>query len=153
MMSSKYKTLIFVITFFVFIATEKLYSQEYTHSAGVRAGFSSGIVYKGFFDRNAAAGIEALYNRNGLNVSLLYEYHIAPFKNNRSLFYFGGGLFAGKWVDEFSLGVAGVVGFEYILRDIPLIFSADWKPLFNIIMQTDYELIDFGISIRYRFEI
>ena len=152
-MNSKYKTVIFALSILLFSSAEKVNGQAYIHSGGVRAGFSSGITYKGFFDRDAAIGIDALYNRNGLNLSLLYEYHIAPFRNDRYLFYFGGGPFAGQWGEEFSLGVAGVAGFEYIVRDIPLIFSVDWKPLFNIIMQTDYEIVDFGISIRYRFDI
>ena len=152
-MNSRHTTLIFALILLFFSSADKLDAQEYTHSAGIRAGFSSGIVYKGFFDRNSAIAIEGLYNRNGLNVTGLYQYHIAPFKNDRALFYFGGGPFAGQWGDEFSLGVAGVAGFEYILRDIPLVFSVDWKPLFNIIMQTDYEFVDFGLAIRYYFEI
>jgi hypothetical protein len=152
-MNSRYSTLVFVLTLLFFNCADELNAQEYTHSAGVRAGFSSGIVYKGFFERNSAVAIEGLYNRNGLNITALYQYHIAPFKNDRALFYFGGGPFAGQWGEEFSLGVAGVAGFEYILRDIPLVFSVDWKPLFNIIMQTDYEFVDFGVSIRYHFEI
>ena len=130
-----------------------LTGQVYNHSAGVRAGFSSGITYKGFFNPVAAAGIDALYSRHGLNISAMYEYHIAPFRNERYQFYTGGGLFGGEWDSEFSLGICGIAGFEFIIRDLPIILSADWKPLFNAIKQTSFEPLDFGISIRYRFEI
>ena len=150
----KYKITLALFLVFLFLnVAENLEGQAYTHSAGVRAGFSSGITYKGFFDNNSAAALELLYNRNGLNISILYAYHIAPFDNERYMFYVGGGLFSGTWEDQFSLGISGVAGFEYVVREVPLVFSVDWKPMFNIIKETGYELVDFGISIRYYFEI
>lgn len=131
-----------------------LLAQPYEHSVGIRAGYSSGISYKGFF-RHKMTAIEAsvLYNRHGFSLNGLYEYHLEPFRNKRLLVYMGGGVFGGNWDEEFSLGIAGVAGLEYTLRDLPLNFSVDWKPMLNLYRNFDYDLVDFGVSIRYCFKI
>ena len=136
-------------------ATSMLLSaQPYEHSVGVRAGYSSGIVYKAFF-RHRPTAIEGglLYNRHGFSLNALAEYHPELFRNKRILVYVGGGAFGGSWEDDFSLGLAGVAGIEYILRDLPLSFSADWKPMLNLYRNFEYDLVDFGVSIRYHFKI
>ncbi len=129
-------------------------AQPYEHSVGVRAGYSSGIVYKAFF-RHRSTAIEGalLYNRHGFNLSALFEYHPEVFRNKRIQVYVGGGVFGGEWDDEFSVGIAGIVGIEYILRDYPLSFSADWKPMLNIFKDFEPDWLDFGVSIRYHFKI
>ena len=137
----------------ILLGCSALSAQYYEHSAGIRAGFSSGITYKGFFDRQEALGIAGLYNRNGLNATVTYQYHFEPFRNDRYLIYVGGGPFSGNWNSEYSIGMCALAGFEYIMRDLPLVFSVDWRPLLNILKETSYELLDFGVSIRYRFEI
>lgn len=131
-----------------------LTAQPYEHSVGVRAGYSSGIVYKAFF-RHRPTAIEGglLYNQHGFNLSALVEYHPEVFRNKRIQVYVGGGVFGGEWDEEFSLGIAGVVGIEYILRDLPLSFSADWKPMLNIFKDFEPDWLDFGVSIRYHFKI
>ena len=132
----------------------RLSAQPYEHSVGVRAGYSSGIVYKAFF-RHRSTAIEGglLYNRHGFNLSALVEYHPEVFRNKRIQVYVGGGVFGGEWDDEFSVGIAGIVGIEYILRDFPLSFSADWKPMLNIFKDFEPDWLDFGVSIRYHFKI
>jgi hypothetical protein len=131
-----------------------LSAQPYEHSVGVRAGYSSGIVYKAFF-RHRPTAIEGglLYNRHGFNLSALVEYHPEIFRNKRIQVYMGGGAFGGEWDTEFSLGIAGVAGIEYILRDLPLSFSADWKPMLNLFADFEADWLDFGVSIRYHFKI
>jgi len=98
--------LVLIIHIFLFFITASLSvslnGQPYEHSGGVRAGYSSGITYKGFLrHRMAAFELDALYNRHGLNLSVLYEHHMEFFKNKRWLVYMGGGAFGGKWEDEY----------------------------------------------------
>lgn len=129
-----------------------LVAQPYEHSVGVRAGYSSGISYKGFFrHRMVAAELDLLYNRNGLNLSALTEYHLEPFRRKRLLVYVGGGAFGGNWDKLASAGIAAVAGVEYVVRDQPLHFSADWKPMMNLYREFHVDLLDFGVSIRYYF--
>lgn len=131
----------------------KLTAQPYNHSVGIRAGYSSGISYKGFMlHRMSAFEVDFMYNRHGLNLAALYEYHLEPFqKNSRTFLYLGGGVFGGDWEDEFSIGLAAVAGLEYTLRDLPLNFSVDWKPMLNLYAVLEPDFLDFGLSIRYRF--
>lgn len=137
-----------------FLTGANLAAQPYEHSAGVRAGYSSGITYKAFlrYQMNAIE-IQALYNGHGLNLTGLYEHHMEPFRNDRWLVYFGGGVFGGNWEGEVSTGIAVIGGIEYVVRDLPLNFSLDWKPMMNIFRVYEIDLLDFGVSIRYRFKL
>ena len=129
-----------------------LKAQPYGHSVGIRAGYSSGVSYKGFFmHRMAAIEADILYNRHGFNLSGLYEYHMEPFRNERFLVYLGGGAFGGNWDEEFSMGLVAVAGIEYTIRDVPLNFALDWRPMLNVYRIFAPDFLDFGISIRYRF--
>lgn len=141
--------LVLIITF-----TRDLHAQPYEHSLGIRAGYSSGITYKGFFRHSLnAVQVDALYNRHGLNLSVLYQVHIEPLKSKQWLLFAGGGPFGGNWENELSLGIAVVGGIEYTLRDLPLSFSIDWKPMMNAYRLFEIDFLDFGVSIRYRFSL
>lgn len=142
------------VLFFLLFASTALLAQPYEHALGIRAGYSSGISYKGFFRYSMnALGIEACYNRYGLNISLLYEYHLEPFRTDRWLVYAGGGIFGGEREQQFSSGVVAVGGIEYVLRDLPLTFSLDWKPQLAVYRVLAPEWADVGLSIRYRFRL
>ena len=131
---------------------EDLSAQPYDHAAGIRAGYSSGITYKGFrLHKMWAIEADLLYNRHGFNLGALYEQHLEPFHNKRTFVYLGAGVFGGDWEKEFSAGIAAVAGIEYTLRDLPLNFSLDWKPMLNIYAKLEPDFLDFGLSIRYRF--
>jgi hypothetical protein len=146
------KVIIMVAVLLLF-GIDKLTAQPYKHSVGIRAGYSSGISYKGFLQhRMSAFEVDFLYNRHGFNLGALYEYHMEPFqKNSRTFVYLGGGVFGGNWEDEFSIGLSAVAGLEYTLRDLPLNFSIDWKPMLNLYAVLEPDFLDFGLSIRYRF--
>jgi hypothetical protein len=59
----------------------------------------------------------------------------------------------GKWEEELSAGVAAIGGMEYTLRGLPLNFGVDWRPMANLYRETAYDLLDFGLTIRYRFTL
>lgn len=127
-------------------------AHPYEHAGGIRAGYSSGITYKGFFlHRMTAVGIDALYNPHGLNISALYEFHREVDRKGRLLACAGGGVFGGTWDEELSAGLCTVFGIEYTIRKLPLNFGAEWKPMLKVTRVFAYDLIDFGITIRYRF--
>ena len=155
MKGTKLAYVIIALSVILLIPWQKdLKAQPYMHSAGIRAGYSSGITYKGFrLHRMSAFEVDFLYNKHGLNLGALYEYHLEPFKKStRTFIYLGGGAFGGQWDEEFSLGVAAVAGIEYTFRDLPLNFSLDWKPMLNVYAVFEPDWLDFGLSIRYRFK-
>ena len=148
--------MILLAAILVSLYQSELIAQPYMHSAGIRAGYSSGLSYKGFLlHRMSAFEVDFMYNKYGYSLTALYEYHLEPFqKNSRTFIYLGGGPVGGDWDKEFFIGLAAVCGIEYTLRDVPLNFSLDWKPMLNILEVTEtdwYIWYDFGISIRYRF--
>ncbi len=150
--STRIALLSFVFTLILAMGNDGLKAQPYIHSVGIRAGYSSGITYKQFrLHRMGAYEGNILYNRHGFKLSALYEHHLEPFRNERILVFAGGGAFGGNWDEEISLGVLGVVGIEYTIRDIPLNFTLDWRPMFNIFRTPAVDLLDFGLGIRYRF--
>lgn len=131
-----------------------LWAQPYQHSAGVRAGYTSGISYKGFFlHRMNAIEAGVGYNRHGLNISAQFLVHRELFGDDQWLGYFGGGLFGGEWDEDFSLGLVAVGGIEYTLRKTPLNFGLDWRPMMNAYRNFGFDFLDFGLCVRYRFKI
>ena len=144
-----------ILFFFILvIPAETVTAQPYEHALGVRAGYSSGISYKGFFRYSMnAVGLDACYNRFGLNISLMYQFHLEPFRSDRWLVYAGGGVFGGDRERVFSTGVVAVAGIEYVLRDLPLTFGLDWKPLLTVYRTLEPDMADLGLSIRYRFSL
>ena len=129
-------------------------AQPYEHAGGVRAGYSSGLSYKGFFLHSMnAIEVNLAYNRHGLNISGLFLVHNEAFRNARWLPYFGGGLFGGEWENALSLGIVAVGGIEYTLPKTPLNFGIDWRPMLNAYRKFDYDFLDFGLTIRYRFKL
>ncbi len=143
-----------LIVIWILLLASSMSGQPYEHSLGIRAGYSSGITYKGFL-RHQMAAIEAdiLYNSHGFNITGLYEYHLEPLHDRRWLIYFGGGAFGGNWEGEFSTGLSAVSGIEFNVRDLPLNFSLDWKPMMNVYKLFEIDLLDFGVSIRYHFKL
>lgn len=132
----------------------QLAAQPYSHAAGIRAGYSSGLTYKGFLlHRPAAIEADFMYNPHGLNLSLLYQYHRELDPRGRWLVHAGGGLFGGQWDDAFSLGLSPGLGIEYVIRKTPLNFGLDWKPMLNLYRKFAFDPLDFGLSIRYRFSL
>ena len=148
----KFHTILPVIGFLLLAGT--IQAQPYEHAGGVRAGYTSSLSYKGFFlHRMNAIEIGVGYNRHGLKISALYEVHVEPFSSSRWLAYFGGGIFGGEWEQELSLGIMAVGGIEYTLRKTPLNFGIDWRPMINAYRVFGYDLLDFGLTIRYRFKL
>lgn len=129
-------------------------AQVYENAAGIRAGYSSGMSYKRFFLHSANA-IEAdvYYNNHGLHLSGQFLTHLEADRKSRWLIYGGGGPFGGQWDEDLSLGICGVIGVEYLIRDLPLNVGVDWRPMLNLYRHFDYDLLDFGLTIRYRFSL
>ena len=145
---------VYLLIFILILVPAFLDAQVYEHAAGVRAGYSSGFTYKGFLKHSTGAvEIDAYYNNHGLNLTALYAQHYVPFRSKRWMIYAGGGLFGGEWEEELSLGISAVGGIEFVVRDLPLNFGLDWKPMLNVYRIYGIDLLDFGISLRYRFKL
>ena len=123
-------------------------AQPYEHAIGIKAGYSSGIMYKMYADRNGVLSGQALYNRHGFQFTALYDYQYTPYARKRLYYYAGGGVYAGDWEDEFALGIALSLGGEFVFRKAPLIAGLEWKPMVNLYKSIGYAVPDFALTVK-----
>ena len=123
-------------------------AQPYEHAIGIKAGYSSGVIYKMFADRNGALSGQALYNNHGFQFTALYDYQYTPYARKRLYYYAGGGVYAGNWEEEFALGIALSLGSEFIFRKAPLIAGLQWKPMVNLYKTFDYAVPDIALTVK-----
>lgn len=125
---------------------------QYKQAIGLRFGLPSGLTYKTFIsDKNAVEGV--LHLGNGIGLTGLYQIHNQAFGvNNLNWYYgFGGhvhatnrsfGAYGNGWrvsgnnnrpLDgSIDLGINGVLGLEYTLQEIPLVFALDVSPIIGL---------------------
>jgi len=156
-----------LITAILLVAVSTLLkAQDYQIGLGLRGGTASGITVKHFIsDDRAIEGILGTRWR-GFMLSGLYEIHATAFDVDRLKWYYGGGLHAGFWSNHYHnhpwwdddhpddymiLGVGGVIGLEYTLKDIPFSISLDWQPILNLVGLNDFWFDMGGIAVRYTF--
>jgi hypothetical protein len=132
----------------VFIFAGYLFAQPYENAVGIKAGYSSGIVYKYFPDKSYALEGQALYNNHGFQFTALYEYHLPPYAKRRLYLYTGFGPHGGEWNDEFALGAAICLGSEFVFRQAPLSLGLEWKPMINLYKSFDYAIPDIAVTVK-----
>jgi hypothetical protein len=125
-----------------------LNAQPYDNSVGLRAGYSSGLAFRHFINRDFAIEAQALYNPFGFQLSALFETQFSPYPKERLQYYFGIGPHTGNWDNEFSLGAAVIAGGEFIFREAPVILGLEWKPMINIYKQFDFVIPDFALTFK-----
>jgi len=165
-----FKSILLFIALVIFIPSQHFYAQEYDSSLGFRIGLSSGLTGKIFFHRHGAfktmSAMEGIVSirYKGFMCTALYENHVGVFKTKGFYLYYGGGAHIGLWDSDQVLweseltgrnvytGIDGIIGLEYVIRDIPLSVGLDWKPSFNLYRETNVNIDDIALSVRYLFD-
>lgn len=120
----------------------------YTTGIGLRGGSASGLTVKHFISSDAAIEgiVSTSFRYRGTVVTVLYEKHAQAFNAEGLLWYYGLGGHVGFWDghdyydrghkhyddDVLGVGIDGILGLEYYIRDIPFTIGADVKPYLNI---------------------
>ncbi|MCD7971006.1 MAG: hypothetical protein LUF87_11720 [Alistipes sp.] len=145
------KKCIFTLTLLLFTVLAAG-AQNYKWAGGVRfGGATGGVTVKHKFDSaNALEGILAFPWKDGFTATALYERHL-PIIGEGFEFYYGLGAHLGSWEHRFSLGVDAVVGLEFRVPALPLAFSLDYKPAFNIVRKTKFYMADIALGAKYIF--
>ena len=131
--------------------------QDYKTGIGLRGGPYMGLTVKHFLnEKHAVEGL--LQTRySGFDVTALYEFHNAKaFDVDRLNWYYGFGGHLGSYNNAaYSLGavvgIDGILGIEYNFSEAPLNIGLDWKPMFNLIGNTNFWGDGGALSIRYIF--
>lgn len=86
---------------------------------------------------------------NDLGIDLLFDFIYKPLGGEALNWYAGVGPYA-IFRDPFIFGVVGELGLEYRF-EFPISVSADWRPAFEIVDNTDFHTGGFGFNVRYVF--
>ncbi|MFD2514587.1 hypothetical protein ACFSRY_11980 [Pontibacter locisalis] len=140
-------------------------SSGYTTGIGFRGGAASGLTIKHFIKSDAAIEgiISTSFKYRGTVITVLYEKHAQAFNAKGLQWYYGigghVGFYDGRYYyhrghdhyddDVFGVGIDGVLGLEYYIRDIPFTIGADIKPYINIPRGGGYW--DSALHVRYVF--
>ena len=145
---------ILLLLFCGLVATSAVRAQDYNWGVGLRPGIvATGITVKGFIGgANALEGILSFVD--GVNFYGLYERNV-PLNGKGLNFYYGAGGNIGNWEkkkkDKFTVGIDGVMGIEYKVDGVPIVFGIDYKPAINLIGHDGFIWDDFGLHVRVVF--
>lgn len=149
---------ILMISFFMTVQ-----GQNYKTGLGIRAGLTSGLTAKYFFEQNTAVeGILGIRYR-GIHTTVLIEKQTHAFNTSRVYWIYGLGGHIGFYNNGTNdlpydadygrgpeLGVDGIVGLEYDVVDIPFTLGVDIKPFFDLVAPA-FVYWDLGFTVRYVF--
>lgn len=151
--------LAFVLLLQVLISRGQSDGASYTTAAGLKF-FPGAVTVKHFLrDTRAVEGLLSFWEY-GFRTTALYEIHGDINGVPGLKWYAGPGAHLGFWNNRWrnvyptrasglSLGIDGVLGLDYKVKDAPLNFSLDWQPSLNIIGYSYFEGAWGGLSIRY----
>lgn len=135
------------------------FNASYQKALGVKL-FPGAISYKQFIRSNKAVESIGFISVDGFQATILYEKY-TPFANTENLsWYVGYGGHFNVWSEDYklnnptrtggvSVGVDGILGLDYKIKDAPLNFSIDWQPSFNFAGKSYFESGWGGIGVRY----
>ncbi len=157
----------------------KANSQEHRHAISGRVGLSSGIAYQIMVDEFRGYKGMLSFREGGLQLTALIEsYRPLYLKFTDKMYYYTGmgahigftrypprrGLFVNPFRYYYGgyngsghfapvIGLDAIIGLEYRLDRIPLTFSLDIKPFFELFGQTIFRLslFDIGLSAKFHF--
>ena len=148
-------------------STLAINTDSYNTAIGIRGAGTSGLTIKHFTQNSRAIeGILGFYP-NAFSVTVLVEQYVNAFDTPGLNWYYGaGGHVAAtnnKYPDreywgyrrddgDVGLGVDGIIGMEYKIREIPFAISLDVKPFLEVTTSGNVFLaLDPGIGVKVTF--
>jgi hypothetical protein len=142
------KKILVILTFLVCAHTGK--SQE----LGIRFGdvIGSNVAVDAVFPLGKFSRVHAdvSFGNDALGVEALWNFLYKPLGGEELHWYLGVGPSL-RIGDPFRLGASGEIGLQYTFNSVPISLSADWRPTFWIVENTDLSARGFGFNIRYVF--
>jgi hypothetical protein len=140
-------------------ATTEQYSSPYKKAIGFKLN-PGAISYRSFYTRNKAVEGIGFISLDGFQLTILNE-KFTPFANAENLtWYMGYGGHFNLWSERYklnnpsksagvALGIDGMLGLDYKLKNTPINLSVDIQPAFNFVGASYFDLGWGGIGIRY----
>ena len=159
-----FRLLLLVLVFFT--AATVAHAQQYDRAIGLRFGYPLSVSYKKFINSNDAielyAGYRGWRRYRAFSLNGAYQIH-RDFPDVRGLqWYYGGGAGIQLWEYDFydrgsaTVSLSGYLGLEFLIPDVPLTLSVDWRPTIYLGTQRDDGFHNFSLSsgalaVRYIF--
>ena len=131
--------------------TQNVHAQELGIRFGDALGNDASAAIDGVFAIGKFSRVHADVSfGDGIGVEALYDFIYKPVGGEAFSWYMGVGvsLFLG---DPFLLGVPGELGLEYHFNNVPIAVGADWRPVFILVEDTDFDAGGFGLNLRWVF--
>jgi|APGre2960657423_1045063.scaffolds.fasta_scaffold01259_3 hypothetical protein len=140
------------------VSTEQ-YTSPYKKAIGIKLN-PGALSYRSFYTRNKAVEAIGFISLDGFQLTILNEKY-TPFANAENLtWYIGYGGHFNLWSERYKLnnpsksagvavGVDGMLGLDYKLKNTPINLSVDIQPAFNFVGASYFDLGWGGIGIRY----
>jgi hypothetical protein len=162
--------LIPLLGLFTLQATAQAYSLEpakksgpfttgYKKAIGVKM-YPRAITYKSFLTNSKAIEVLGYFTLDGFRTTIMIEKYSAFANTEQLSWYIGYGGHLGIWSEEWkknnpnhkagiAVGVDGILGLDYKIKNAPLNLSIDWQPSFNFVGSSYFESGWAGLGIRY----
>jgi hypothetical protein len=131
-----------------------MYSFSNAQELGIRFGdvlkndvAVDALISVGKFSRVHA---DVSFGNHGVGIEALWDFLYRPLGEEAFNWYVGVGP-SMSIDDPFLLGASGEIGLSYTFANAPISLSADWRPTFFIIEETDFSAGGFGFNARYIF--
>jgi len=140
-------------------ATTEQYTSPYKKAIGFKLN-PGAISYRSFYTRNKAVEGIGFISLDGFQLTILNE-KFTQFANAENLtWYMGYGGHFNLWSERYKLnnpsksagvavGIDGMLGLDYKLKNTPINLSVDIQPAFNFVGASYFDLGWGGIGIRY----
>jgi len=123
---------------------------EYQTALGAKISGGAAVSYKQFVANTKAIEAQSMFFTRGIRLVGLYEFHFYNIQGVDGLaWYVGPGIHAGFYRKSADLGIDGVIGIDYKIKDIPINLSLDWQPSYSIFGNAGLLPQFGGLAIRY----
>ena len=150
-----------LIGVFLLISFTSKAQDEYVNAIGLRGGLFNGVTFKHFVTPSTAIEGMLTSRWSGYQITGLMEHHrdIRELDGFRWFYGYGAhiGFYEGHYVtwgnnnNYMVVGIDGIIGIEYLIPNIPISLSLDWKPYFNFMGYSGFAGDDGALGIRYTF--
>ena len=121
---------------------------------GVRFGDSAGgnnVAIDGIFALGSWSRVHGdVTFGSGVGIDAIWDFLYQPLGGEAFHWYAGVGAFT-VLDSYFQLGITGEIGLQYTFNGVPISISADWRPYFRIVEDTNFWAGGFGLNVRYVF--
>lgn len=148
------KLVAFTLLLSVFVVAQSR-AQDYELAGGLGFDFGGGYTLIGpsakyFFTEEHAAQAEILFETNLTVINGFYEYNSTIAEVDGLNWFAGGGISLWLFGNGFGseLALRPKAGVEYVIEDVPLVVSFDWRPIIGI-GDLNNKAGAFGLSVKY----